>query len=152
MLVNNRSTWQKKEHPYEEGTWFTLRPLTDDEYQAALDARFDQVIVKARNMGAELSKSLRDEQREASTEAATNPMASIHAATAIKYAVTEWSYAEECNDENKLLLDKGTQEWLKEVIVEMNGPRPLATSPASNGNSKTGQSQHKSETPIESGP
>lgn len=136
MLVNDKSTWQKKGHPTETGVTFTLRYLTDDEYQEALDARFDQVIDKAKNMGAELSRSLQD---RASNQPA-NPLQALHAATAIKYAVQAWSYEVECNDENKLALDKATQDWLKEEIVGMNGPRPLQTPQPSDGESSKEQS------------
>jgi hypothetical protein len=150
VLVNNKSTWKWFDHPSEADVAFRLRPLTDDEYQEALDARFDQVINKAKSMGAELTKSF---QSAPSAQAATNKLSELHAATAIRYAVQEWrGYPEECNDENKSYLDKPTQDWLKERIVEMNGPRPTSASLSSNGELKTEQSQENSATLIDSGP
>lgn len=148
MLVNDKTTWVWHDHPSEPDVRFRLRLLTDDEYQQALDARFDQVIEKARTMGAELSKAFQD---RASTPTTTETNASLHPATAIKFAVQEWSYNVDCNDENKAALDKATQDWLKGVIVDMNGPRPLLKSQPSDGSSNKGKSHLSSVEPIDFG-
>lgn len=132
-LVNDRSVWRWVEHPSEPDTKFHLRPLTDDEYQDALDARFDQTMDKAKSMGPDIMRVVREGEQEARKTNTT--LEEVHAATAIKYALQEWTYKVECDDENKAQLDRATQEFLKGVIVEMNGPRPLSTSPLSNGNS-----------------
>ncbi len=148
MLVNDKSTWRKVTHPTEADVWFRLRPLTDDEYQLALDAKFDQVIDKAKNLGPELTKSL---QSAPSAQTPSNPMQSLHAMTAIIFAVQEWSYTQECSEENKRFLDKNTQDWLKEVIVEMNGPLPTTKSPLGNGESNKDSSPTSSLELIDSG-
>lgn len=124
MLVNDRTTWRRFELTHEEGQWVILRPLTANEYQTCLDVRSGAVLKKFQDMPSEMLKGLRD---TAPTRNEADAEREIDSITAIKFAVTEWSYDAECNDINKEALDMHTAEVIKDFILEMNAPRPLSS-------------------------
>ena len=94
--------------------WFDVRPLSGTERDEAAQVATDKALDLAARAGEALA-SIRSDSTPAAKPA---PFDSFDKTTAIESGLRGWSYAdEECNADNKLLLDGQTRDWLFTLIM-----------------------------------
>jgi len=127
---------ERRDVPHEAGEWIEFRRLSGRELDEAEETqtRRSLAMVKGLDVGA-----MDIMRQQAPPTAPSDPVASYDKDILVRYAISGWSYGEECINENKERLDAMTRDWAAAVVVEMN-VRPLGEGSGSGGNSASDES------------
>lgn len=119
--------------PHEPGSWIRIRELSGFELEEAEDAQQKAVIERLGAIDPISMKNFR-EGRMGSEEPESPPASppvqapnddlpdrnSYHLPTLFRLSIVGWSYETPCTDENKVRLDRKTNEWLADEIIKFN--------------------------------
>ena len=115
---------------HEPGETVGLRKLSGVEMDEASDVSMDKLIDKYGDQLGRVTASVQGDAAKVAAERDTIEArrASYDPTTLFKYALMEWSYDAEVNEENIAQLDGETRDWLWGQIVERNTRPPESVS------------------------
>jgi hypothetical protein len=114
----------KKEVPHEPGNWFSFRPLSGDEKDAASDAQSAKFSATySGEMIAALMRS-EDQPSQQQRDRQADPLTGL-ALSHVMVGLVSWEgphYSSSlCDEQNKMRLDDRTRRWAAREIAQLTG-------------------------------